>query len=276
MRNGWEARVFRVTAKEIRQALPPVMVIVAASIVFALIVLTVGMPLIGFEQMRLHYTLAIIFPLIITPVLVFPLVVMGQRLKKLKVELEGLLRVDGLTGIPNRRAFFEQARAVFSGDGPAGAMMIDVDYFKKVNDTYGHAVGDAVLRAVGQVIKRVVEASPYGGPRIAARLGGEEFGALIENIGPNDAARLAQEIVEQVRAAPVVAGEHTIPVTVSVGLALRRDEQTPDALMQAADAACYEAKRMGRNRWRHAAELVERLRYEGEALGVLCQLAAAG
>lgn len=271
-----EATVLRVTAKEIRQALPPVIIIVVLSIVCGLIVLTIGMPLIGFDQIRLHYTLAIIFPLIITPILVFPLVIMGQRLKKLKVELEGLLRLDGLIGIPNRRAFFERARAAFSGDSPVAAMMIDVDHFKKVNDTYGHAVGDAVLRAVGQVIKRVVEAAPRGGPRIAARLGGEEFGALIENIGPKDAGQLAQEIVEQVRAAPVVAGEHTIPVTVSVGLALRRDEETPDALMQAADAACYEAKRTGRNRWRHAAELVERLRSEDEAVGVVCQLAAAG
>jgi len=240
--------VATVKISEFRQGLPVVMAITGGTIVGGLSLSTVVMIIIGFQEAPLHYMLAVIFPVVITPFAAFPLVIMSQRLQRMRNELEGLLRLDGLTEIPNRRAFFERATAVLSHDSAATAMMIDVDHFKKVNDEHGHAVGDVVLSTVGHMIERIVTAAPQGGARIAARIGGEEFAVLIENIGPKEGQALAQNIVERVRAVPVVVGDLAIPVTVSVGVAARRSEGSPDELLRVADRACYRAKRLGRDR----------------------------
>lgn len=239
-----------VRRKEIWQALPAVLTITVGSIAGGLLLTTLMMGgIIGFGDARLHYTLAVIFPTILSPCAAFPLVIMSQRLRGMKAELENLLRLDGLTEIPNRRAFFEHAAAVFERKSVVTAMMIDIDHFKAVNDRYGHATGDVVLSTIGHMIQNVVDTAAEGGDRITARIGGEEFSVLVEDMDEEATALLAQRIIDHVRATPVVTGDAVIPVTVSVGFAQRRGETGPDQLLRVADAACYRAKRLGRDRW---------------------------
>jgi diguanylate cyclase (GGDEF)-like protein len=260
---------------EIRQGLPLVLMITAGAIVASFVLTTAMMTVVGFHDARLHYVLAATFPTIITPLAAYPLVIGSHRLRQMKLDLERLLRLDGLTAIPNRRAFFERAADVFARKSTTVAMMIDIDHFKRVNDAYGHAVGDMVLSEVGHTIERFVAAVPQGGERITARIGGEEFAVLIEGVGLKDACRLAQAIVDQVRAAPIVAGSYVIPITVSIGVAARSHEESADQLLRLADCACYRAKRQGRDRFCQT-EPSDRPCYEGGALGPVRKLAAVG
>lgn len=267
--------MFRFSRVEIRQGLPVVLIITAGSIGASFVLTTAMMMVVGFHEAQLHYVLAAMFPTIITPIAAYPLVIGAHRLRQMKLDLERLLRLDGLTAIPNRRAFFERAADVFARKSTAVAMMIDIDHFKKVNDAYGHAVGDVVLSEVGHTIERFIDAVPQGGERITARIGGEEFAVLIEGVGLKDACRLAQAIVDQVRAAPIVAGNLVIPITVSVGVALRGDEASADQLLRQADCACYRAKRLGRDRCCQS-EPNDGACQEGGAFAPALRLAAVG
>ncbi len=153
---------------------------------------------------------------------------------------------DALTGLPNRR-YFDEYLALLArrrrADDRMGVLMIDIDRFKKLNDTFGHAVGDHVLRAVAQAIAGAVREDD-----VPARFGGEEFAVLLRNPTPEVAA----EIGERVRAA--VAGldlrKLGVPaVSVSVGVAVAEEPDEPlDAVIDAADQALYRAKRTGRDR----------------------------
>lgn len=267
--------MFRFSRVELLQGLPLVVIITAGSVGASFALTTAMMMVVGFHEAQLHYVLAAMFPTIITPIAAYPLVIGAYRLRQMKMDLERLLRLDGLTAIPNRRAFFERAADVFARKSTAVAMMIDIDHFKKVNDAFGHAVGDAVLSEIGHTIERFVQSVPQGGERITARIGGEEFAVLIEGVGLTDASRLAQAIVDQVRAVPIVVGNLVIPITVSIGVALRGDEASADQLLRQADGACYRAKRLGRDRCCQA-EPNDRVSQEGGVLAPVRHLAAVG
>jgi diguanylate cyclase (GGDEF)-like protein len=152
---------------------------------------------------------------------------------------------DALTGLPNRRYFDEYlgllARRRRSTD-QVGVLMIDIDRFKKLNDTYGHAVGDHVLREVAQAIVRAVREGD-----VPARFGGEEFVVLLRNPGPS----IAIEVGERVRRAVAELDLRRLGVpgvSVSVGVAMADDpEMEIDEVIDEADRALYRAKRAGRN-----------------------------
>jgi len=155
-------------------------------------------------------------------------------------------RRDPLTGLPNRRAFEEElgreaARAARAG-APLAVVALDVDRFKAVNDTHGHAAGDAVLREVGVRIGAAVRAGD-----LAARIGGEEFALLLPGAGLTGAVELAERLRAAIAAAPVDAGGTPLAVTVSLGCATLAPGEPPTALLARADARLYEAKRDGRN-----------------------------
>jgi diguanylate cyclase (GGDEF)-like protein len=240
------------TRDEMRKALNRVILITLALMAGSYVLLIGVMLLTGFKDVWLHYTIATVFTLILAPAAAFPLVVMSDRLRVVKTELEGLLRIDGLTELPNRRAFFEKADDVFKGEGPITLMMIDVDHFKAVNDSFGHDTGDRVLRSVAQSIQQVVSASSGAGAKFAARIGGEEFAVLVEGLDAVVAGWLADELVSKIRQLPVRGATHQISVTVSAGVAHRRPGENPDVVLRGADNACYRAKRLGRNQWRDA------------------------
>jgi diguanylate cyclase (GGDEF)-like protein len=240
------------TRDEFFNALNRVILITLALMAGSFVLLVGVLMLTDFRDAWLHYMIATVFTLILAPAAAFPLVVMSDRLRVVKEELEALLRIDGLTELPNRRAFFEKAEEVFANSGAISLMMVDVDHFKQVNDSYGHDTGDRVLRSVAQSIQDIVASAHGAGVKFAARIGGEEFAVLVEGLDAGAADKLASELVMKIRQLSVRSGAQLISVTVSAGVAHRRANDNPDEVLRAADNACYRAKRLGRNQWRDA------------------------
>src|SRR5690606_4658763 len=143
-----------------------------------------------------------------------------------------------------------QASQASAGSGdPLALLMIDVDRFKRVNDTHGHPAGDEVLKYVARVLKAAVARLGTVRPAIAARFGGEEFAVLLPGAAKEAAAKLAETIRIAVEMKPVATPRAEIPVTISVGLAvLPEHARTTSELIAAADSALYQAKESGRNR----------------------------
>ncbi len=168
----------------------------------------------------------------------------AERMNQARRELIRLATVDSLTGLLNRRAFFERAEAVCVAGGedrPVSLVMFDIDHFKKINDTKGHDAGDCVLKAVAAEVRRA--------PGQAARLGGEEFVAIL----PDHDARKALDEAERLRIAvaetevPLPSGG-TVSVTISLGVAQYEPGESLDQFLKKADVALYAAKNDGRNR----------------------------
>lgn len=162
-------------------------------------------------------------------------------------EAENQANIDALTGLPNRRYLEELLSTV----GPRrrsvdrlGALMIDLDHFKRLNDKYGHPAGDRVLRAVGERISQAVRAEDT-----PARYGGEEFAVILRRATPDQAIEVAERIRTQIE--DISADELGVAdrITVSIGVAVAdiRAGEVP-ILLEAADEALYKAKRQGRNR----------------------------
>jgi two-component system, cell cycle response regulator len=159
---------------------------------------------------------------------------------------ESALR-DGLTNTFNRRYFLDrlhgELRFAVRHDKPVALLFVDIDHFKKINDTHGHQAGDHVLSGVARVMMTTIRAED-----VLARYGGEEFAIICREIEAGGAESLAQRLVTAVAQKPFeYAGQH-IPVTISVGAAVDHGKSEVQALIAAADAAMYEAKRTGRNR----------------------------
>jgi len=154
---------------------------------------------------------------------------------------------DPLTGLLNRRAFMENALTLCKQQGkrgePVATLMFDLDYFKSINDRFGHSVGDDVLRLFGQVVRASTRADD-----IIARFGGEEFIAIVPG-GWESASKISERVRTSFEAAGAKVGNHAIAATVSIGAATCYDAVTSiDALIARADASLYRAKHEGRNR----------------------------
>ena len=169
--------------------------------------------------------------------------------KRLEAELRELAATDMLTGLPNRRAFIarlegEHARLRRFDAQQAAVLMLDLDYFKKVNDTWGHPAGDAVLRQVAAVINEQIREVDLCG-----RLGGEEFAVLLTGAAPAAAREFAERLRRKIAGVSVVYEGQAIKVTVSIGVAaLLTADDNADAALLRADQALYKAKTMGRDR----------------------------
>ncbi|MFZ5528558.1 MAG: GGDEF domain-containing protein [Pseudomonadota bacterium] len=170
-----------------------------------------------------------------------------SSLARHRAELETLARTDVLTGLANRREFMarlaQEAQRQQRGERPLAVVMLDVDHFKQVNDTHGHAAGDQVLSSLG----RLLQGSVRQEVDLAARLGGEEFALLLPETDTEGAQRVARKIVEALRGTPIHHGSQLLPVTISAGVAPVRDGDGERAL-RLADDSLYEAKRQGRDR----------------------------
>jgi len=168
-----------------------------------------------------------------------------QQNQKLKEQAE----TDGLTGLANRARFDQFAADAFALAVKHGQAMsvltLDLDRFKHVNDSFGHAAGDQVLRAIGKVLKSI--ARPQD---LAARYGGEEFVLVLPGTPRATAAAIAETLRRAVASRPVQNGEVTIPVTVSIGVSCY-ETAAPFTdlaqLLKASDLALYNAKKSGRN-----------------------------
>ncbi|MFW5969432.1 MAG: putative bifunctional diguanylate cyclase/phosphodiesterase, partial [Halofilum sp. (in: g-proteobacteria)] len=180
---------------------------------------------------------------------------------------------DALTGLPNRTLLMDRieqatARAVRHGDEVA-LVMLDLDGFKRINDSLGHAIGDQLLEAVGLRLQDCLRADDT-----VARMGGDEFVLVLPRAGMDQAARVTGKILERLAAPTRIAGQD-LATSASVGISLfPADGDAPEALLQAADTAMYAAKRAGRNCYRFFAEtmntaVTERLRLESDLRAAL-------
>ncbi len=172
---------------------------------------------------------------------------MAGRLEADQAALAELATHDGLTGLYNHRTFYalladELARAQrFSR--PLSLLMLDIDHFKRVNDTHGHLAGDAVLKALGKLLHREVR----GIDRVC-RYGGEEITVILPETDIDAAAHVAERLRAAVEAQPFDANSEPIRLTVSIGVAsFPAHADSAETLVAAADAALYAAKRGGRN-----------------------------
>lgn len=166
--------------------------------------------------------------------------------------LERHATIDALTGIRNRRSFYELGERALKQaqrtQEPLAALMVDADYFKKVNDTYGHAVGDLVLQELARVMTATVREED-----VLGRIGGEEFAVLLRHMALDQALDVAERLRDQVEQLHVVVPEgDPIRFTVSLGVAmLSTAEHDLSDLFKKADIALYAAKQQGRNRVVH-------------------------
>jgi diguanylate cyclase (GGDEF)-like protein len=177
----------------------------------------------------------------------------NRELEDKRAELLQLSRTDGLTQLFNRRHFEERLADEFAraagGGGPLSCLLLDVDHFKRVNDTWGHPFGDVVLREVAGVTRRALRDAD-----VVARYGGEELVALLPRVGPAEARRAAEQVrrgVEALRLTTDARGEpEAVRCTASLGVATfpAAGVGSAAALIEAADARLYLAKQRGRNR----------------------------
>lgn len=172
--------------------------------------------------------------------------VLQEELRSRAVALERLAFTDALSEIPNRRFLDRQLDALVSGarrhGRPLAVALVDIDRFKPINDTHGHAVGDAVIAEVAHRLGARLRTEDHIG-----RFGGEEFLALLPETEPEAAAAVAEDLRLEVASRAVDTDAGPLDVTVSVGWA-SWDDEDGHALIARADAALYEAKQAGRNR----------------------------
>lgn len=161
-------------------------------------------------------------------------------------ELEGMADVDVLLNILNRRSFereLRRAAAYVRRYGTAAALLyLDLDYFKPMNDRYGHAVGDSMLQAIAKTLQRTVRESD-----VVARLGGDEFGVLVWNVSEIQAAAKARELESAVAATVVMHADAALSVGISAGVAVLGPGDEPADVISRADLAMYVRKRAGRS-----------------------------
>ena len=172
-----------------------------------------------------------------------------KELLETQVKLQEQAHRDPLTNLYNRRHFNEVSGSLFSmsrrGNSPLSILMIDIDDFKKINDTYGHHVGDLVIKSLSNIFLNTIRQSD-----IAIRYGGEEFLLLLTNTNSNNAHVIAEKLRKHVQNTTIKNfNTSDLNFTISLGLAeVKKDDTTIDVAMQNADKALYIAKETGKNK----------------------------
>lgn len=168
--------------------------------------------------------------------------------------IEDSVRRDALTQIANRRTFDEEferitQQCLASSDGCCSVIMIDIDHFKSINDTYGHQAGDEVLRTTAKTLEAEIQNLRVSDRPLLARYGGEEFAVILPNTNNLGAIRIAEQLRRAVQNESIHYADRTISVTLSAGLATTPDHgRCRFELLSKADEALYRAKKQGRNR----------------------------
>ncbi|MBS3766429.1 GGDEF domain-containing protein [Candidatus Bipolaricaulota bacterium] len=169
----------------------------------------------------------------------------NRKLEEANRRIEKLSKTDVLTGLANRRHFKDYFEKTLSQaqrhSHPLSLVMLDLDNFKDINDTYGHDAGDEVLSALGDLLERETREED-----LAARIGGEEFAVLLTQADPEQARSYAERLRERINRLEVesVSGE----ISGSLGISTMKQDDDPESLMKRADRALYKAKDNGRNR----------------------------
>jgi diguanylate cyclase (GGDEF)-like protein len=178
--------------------------------------------------------------------------IMQSKLSSMSGELERLSQIDGLTGLYNRRFINEIYRREWKNAMehhiPLGVLMIDIDYFKKYNDTFGHLEGDACLQKIAGTIEETVrDAGAYTG-----RFGGEEFIVLMKGADLHQCTQAADRIIGNVSSLEIscMPSDYHVSVSVGIGRLIPTEDMNPESLINTADQALYCAKSDGRNCFR--------------------------
>lgn len=173
--------------------------------------------------------------------------VLEDQLHSRVATLSELALTDELTKVANRRCFVESTQTELGRcqrqDLPSALLLLDLDFFKSVNDLHGHQAGDEVLKATANRIKKALREYDIFG-----RIGGEEFAVFLSETSPQTALQVAERIRSLLASFPIKAGSVELCITVSIGIALCKGESTFEDLYLQADSALYAAKRNGRNR----------------------------
>ncbi|WP_340693408.1 GGDEF domain-containing protein [Hyphomonas sp.] len=201
--------------------------------------------------------IAVLWMSALVPAAVFPFAMVyvgfqNLRVHRLHKQVHHFANSDDLTGLANRRCFHREATRRISdaagGSRSIALILVDIDWFKQVNDTHGHEAGDETLCHVANTLLRV---APQGS--LVARLGGEEFTVLCEVGDEADLGRAAEALRKGIEATRFYYQGETINVTISLGLSVLRSGDTLATLLSRTDKALYDAKSYGRNRFELAA-----------------------
>lgn len=216
---------------------------------FSLLLTWLILRMIGYQDMGSAFYISLVVPLPMTLIsggIIFSLMI---ALEKARSQAHALSMTDSLTGLSNRRHFLQgvqrELHLAQRHQQPMALLILDVDHFKRVNDLYGHSMGDQVLIEISQCCTQALRTTD-----LLARWGGEEFVVLLPNTHREHAHQLAERVREAVaNLAQLRARSEAVRVTISVGVACAEPGQTVtlDVLVQTADRALYEAKRGGRN-----------------------------
>jgi diguanylate cyclase (GGDEF)-like protein len=235
---------------------PTVLVVTVLSTVLAVILSGVVTLIIegGYNtaSMTESYVISALVAIVVAPMASWYLVGLLIRLHTLETEMREQASRDALTGLLTRRHFVEAAEFEIGRsiryDRPLSVIMLDLDEFKEINDTLGHAVGDQVLRVVGERISSCLREVD-----LAGRVGGEEFALVLPETTQDAAAEVAERIVRSIGAQPIDVAGVPVRVTASAGVAEQSSDDygalsSFDTALMHADQAMYAAKREGRNR----------------------------
>jgi len=178
----------------------------------------------------------------------------SQQLEIARQEAEVLARIDSLTKVYNRRAFMEHMSTQFAylkrSQQTFSLVMLDIDHFKKVNDQFGHTMGDTALVAIGHAIKTAIRESDQ-----LFRIGGEEFAIALPDCDERRAFDLVERIRIEIESLQIEHKQHAIKLTCSFGISQYRNTPSIDTLISEADDALYLAKSNGRNQTRTFSEV---------------------
>lgn len=221
-------------------------------IVISMTITFLSLLILGIENFLHGMIISFVVPLLASPGLSYYFFRLVHELENTKKQLEYLSRTDSLTKIYNRHHLLEKSMETMDTARKhktnVSLLLLDLDKFKNVNDTYGHLAGDHTLAAFAQIAKKVIRKQDLFG-----RFGGEEFLILLPDSDLEQAITIADRIRQQISSTPIVVEEGNIQVTVSIGVvSTTAGKHTIDELIYFADMALYQAKNLGRNRYQVA------------------------
>jgi diguanylate cyclase (GGDEF)-like protein len=217
------------------------------SILASELITTVSLRLFDCEIDDVTIFIAALVPGLVAPCASWYIVGLSIKINQLKEEMRIIASYDNLTGTMTRTAFLNTCECVYDAvnrkEATLAIFYIDVDDFKKINDTYGHPGGDAVLKAFGEVLQSSLRKSD-----VLGRIGGEEFAVALPHINLADAIKLGEKLLVKLKENPVSYGGSFIPYSVSIGITLHESSHnTPlEQLFKQADNALYQAKLNGK------------------------------
>lgn len=230
-----------------RQVFSLTVQIAAYALISTMVVTTLIMKLTG-KFIPDIYPFTIIVPLVVAPPIAYWLANVLYEITRISEEIERVAYADDLTGIANRRAFFEKAPDLITksqeDQNKVSVILVDIDHFKNINDTYGHKAGDAMLILVADILMQSIRET--GG--MVGRIGGEEFALLVIHKESTHVMDLADQIRLNIRSASINTRNTLISATASIGLTRHTGGADLDNTLLYADKALYLAKNAGRDR----------------------------